>query len=90
MKELKISAFSDEYSDSLVEQCKALNTFGIEYMEIRGVDGKNISTLDNNQIKEAKRILSEHGIKVSAIGSPIGKIKLEFEVSVYRYWQPIV
>lgn len=83
MKELKISAFSDEYSDSLIEQCRALNAFGIEYMEMRGVDGKNVSKLDKNEVKEAKRILSEYGIKVSAIGSPLGKIKLDGDMKTH-------
>ena len=45
MANLILSAFSDEYADGLVEQCKALNDFGISYMEMRGVNGKNVSTL---------------------------------------------
>ena len=80
MRNIKLSAFSDEYSDSFTEQCNALSRLGIEYMEIRGVDGKNVSTLDKNEIKEVKRILCEYGIKISAIGSPIGKIKLDGDI----------
>ena len=80
MANFKLSAFSDEYHDSLIEQCRALNRLGIEYMEMRGVDGKNVSTLTPEEVENAKRILDEHGIKVSAIGSPIGKIKLDGDV----------
>ena len=43
MKKLILSAFSDEYAEGLEEQCKALNGFGIKYMEMRGVNGKNVS-----------------------------------------------
>ena len=80
MKDFKISAFSDEYSDSLVEQCKALSRLGIPYMEMRGVDGKNVSALSKEEVKYARSILGEYGIGVSAIGSPIGKIKLDGDI----------
>ena len=77
MAKLILSAFSDEYDESLIEQCKALNGFGIEYMEMRGVDGKNVSTLTKTELLEAKKVLDDYGIKVSSIGSPLGKIKLD-------------
>ena len=80
MDTLKISAFSDEYADSLVEQCAALSRLGIDYMEMRGVDGKNVSVLTREDVKNVKAILSEYGIKVSAIGSPLGKIKLDGDI----------
>ena len=80
MANLILSAFSDEYVDSLVEQCKALNSFGITYMEMRGVNGKNVSTLTKEEVLEAKRMLLDYGIKVSSIGSPLGKIKLDGDV----------
>lgn len=83
MKGFKISAFSDEYSDSLVEQCRALSRLGIEYMEMRGVNGKNVSTLTKDEVKEAKKVLSEYGIKVSSIGSPLGKIKLDEDMNAH-------
>ena len=83
MKGFKISAFSDEYSDSLVEQCGALSRLGIEYMEMRGVNGKNVSTLTKDEVKEAKKVLSEYGIKVSSIGSPLGKIKLDEDMNAH-------
>ena len=83
MDKLKISAFSDEYADSLLEQCKALSRLGIGYMEMRGVDGKNVSVLTREEIKKAKAILSEYGIGVSAIGSPLGKIKLDGDICAH-------
>ena len=81
MAKLILSAFSDEYADSLVEQCKALNTFGIHYMEMRGVNGKNVSTLTKAELLETKRTLLDYGIKVSSVGSPLGKIKLDGDLN---------
>ena len=81
MSKLIVSAFSDEYADGLVEQCEALNRFGISYMEMRGVNGKNVSTLTKDEVGESKKILCDYGIKVSSIGSPLGKIKLDGDLS---------
>ena len=83
MANLILSAFSDEYADGLVEQCKALNSFGISYMEMRGVNGKNVSTLTKAEILEVKRTLLDYGIKISSIGSPLGKIKLDGDVAAH-------
>lgn len=77
MEKWIVSAFSDEYAENLTEQCQALNAFGIKYMEIRGVDGKNVSTLTKEEVSEAKKKLDDYGVKVSAIGSPLGKVKLD-------------
>lgn len=76
MANLILSAFSDEYAESLQEQCAALNGFGIGYMEMRGVNGKNVSTLTKAEVAEAKKVLADYGVKVSSIGSPLGKNKI--------------
>ena len=64
MSKLILSAFADEYADSLKEQCEALNGFGIGNIELRGVNGKNVSVLTSSEVKEAKKILDDYGIKV--------------------------
>lgn len=83
MKKLILSAFSDEYTESIVEQCKALSGFRIKYMEIRGVNGKNVSTLTEEEVKETKSVLEDYDIKVSAIGSPLGKIKIDEDIGAH-------
>ena len=77
MRNLILSAFSDEYASDTAEQAQALREFGIEYTEVRHLDGKNISVLSENEILQAKSIFEQNGIRVSAIGSPIGKVVLE-------------
>lgn len=80
MKNLKISAFADEYADSFAEQLQALKGFGIENIEIRFIDGRNIATLEGSEIAKARRMLSDVGIHASAIGSPLGKIRLDDDI----------
>lgn len=76
MAELIMSAFADEYCDSFEGQVKAMKDFGIDYIEVRFVDKKNISTLTDEEVEAAKAILDQHGVKISSIGSPLGKINL--------------
>ncbi len=80
MKEQYISGFSDEIADDFDTQIKVLNTLGIDYMSIRGVDGKNISdyTLEEIETLIVPRLRAAN-INVSSIGSPIGKINIEDE-----------
>lgn len=81
MNKLILSAFADEYADNLKEQCEALNKFDIEYIELRGVNGKNISVLTESEVKEVKKVLDDFGIKVSSIGSPLGKIDIKGDLN---------
>lgn len=80
MSEWKISAFADEYADSAEEQLGVLKFFGIRYIEIRHICGKNISVLTPEEVLTLKEMLDTFGIKVSAIGSPIGKMKLDGDI----------
>lgn len=73
----KLSGFSDEIAESVEEQFTVLNKLNIGYFEPRGIDGKNIASLSDEEVSVLKEKMDRHGIKVSSIGSPIGKIKLE-------------
>lgn len=77
MEKWILSAFADEYCPDLRGQVKALQSFGIGCIEPRFIDGKNISKLTEQEAMEAKKILSDGGIQVSAMGSPVGKFHLE-------------
>lgn len=52
-----LSAFSDEYNANFERQLEGLSQNGINCMEIRGVDGKNISVLSPDEVKECRRKL---------------------------------
>ena len=76
MKNIRLSAFADEYSTSLDEQLDVLAREGFSYLEPRAVDGKNISELNDDELRIMKQKLDANGIRVDAVGSPLGKIKL--------------
>lgn len=83
----KISGFSDEISPEIDVQFQVLNKLNIGYYEPRGIGGKNISTLTDEEVAELKEKMDKYGIKASSIGSPIGKIKLseDFEEHFAKY-----
>ncbi len=83
MAKIILSAFADEYSDSFEEQLQGLNKLGISHIEIRHVNKKNISVLTKEEVFEVKELLDKYGIKVSAIGSPLGKIKLDGDIDAH-------
>lgn len=74
MSEFIISGFSDEISPEIDKQFFTLNNLGIKYFEIRGVDGKNVSEISLEKATEVKQKADKYSIRVSSIGSPIGKI----------------
>ncbi len=69
-----LSAFADEADSSINRQIEALRRNGISFLEIRGVDGVNISKITTEKAKEVREKLDRAGIGVWSIGSPIGKI----------------
>ena len=75
-KNLKLCAFADEADQNLDGQIIALKENDISLLEIRGVNGKNISELTVPEVKDAKAKLDDAGIKVWSIGSPVGKIDI--------------
>lgn len=51
----KLAAFADEADSIIVGQIKAMSENGIRYLEIRGVDGQNISDISAEKVKEVRR-----------------------------------
>lgn len=87
----KISGFSDEISEQVEEQFSVLSKLGIEYFEARGIGEKNISALCDEEVIILKEKMNSYGIKVSSIGSPIGKIKLGEDFNLhFQLFQKVV
>ena len=74
---IRLCAFADEADAMLDGQIKAMTENGISLLEIRGVDGKNISAVTPAEAKEIKAKLDNSNISVWSIGSPAGKIKID-------------
>ena len=77
MEALNIYAFADEASGQLDGQIAAMQRNGLKGLEIRGVDGQNISDISGEKAREVRRRLEDAGLCVWSMGSPIGKIDIE-------------
>lgn len=71
---IKLSAFADEAAVNYSEQLKVLNEERIPCIELRGLDGKNITNISEDEAKRYAEETEKTGIIVWSIGSPIGKI----------------
>jgi sugar phosphate isomerase/epimerase len=76
MAAFEISGFADEIDADFSIQLRGLNELGIKYIEVRGVNKKNISQLTLPEVRDVRQELNRHGIRVSSVGSPIGKIQI--------------
>ncbi|MFH1084941.1 MAG: sugar phosphate isomerase/epimerase family protein, partial [Chloroflexota bacterium] len=69
--------FADEIAADLNVQLDVLGRLGIGYLELRGVWDKNVLALSDEELQAIKAALDGRAMRVSAIGSPIGKIKID-------------
>ncbi|MEN6313827.1 MAG: TIM barrel protein [Clostridiaceae bacterium] len=76
MGKFVLSAFADEIDPMLATQMDVLDQYGIKHIEMRGVNGKNLVHYSLEEVRELKRQLDARGFSISAVGSPIGKIKI--------------
>lgn len=73
---MKIYAFADEANTQMDGQIAAMLRNHLNGLEIRGVDGTNVSDITLEKAKEIRDKLTAAGLSVWSIGSPIGKINI--------------
>lgn len=78
----KLTGFGDEISPDLATQLEVMESVGIKHLELRGIKGKNVFELNSEEVEKVRQILKEKDFKISAIGSPIGKMKISDDFSL--------
>lgn len=75
MSTFKLSVFSDELTHDLGRALEiASRDLGLGYVELRGMWGKNIMTLDDKEIAEARALLEKNNLRVTSIAGPLFKV----------------
>lgn len=74
--DMKIYAFADEASPELSGQIAAMLRNGLDGVELRTIDGVNVSDLNLERAKEIRQRFKENGLCVWSLGSPMGKTEL--------------
>ncbi len=72
-----LSAFADEISPDPLEQIAVLRACRVRFIEFRSIDKTNVLKLSDGRLREFKSMLDGEGMKLSAIGSPVGKIAID-------------
>ncbi len=80
MRKEMISGFADEICLDFTSQLEALNQLGEKFICLRTIDGKGIANFTEAEAKNyILPTLNKYGIKVSSLGSPIGKVDIDDE-----------
>jgi len=74
---IRLSGFADEIGPDLGLQIQTLAGENIRFLELRGVSGKNVLDFTAAERQDIHKRLGDAGIGVSAIGSPIGKVRVD-------------
>src|SRR5438270_8513494 len=86
-----LSAFADEINSEPQEQLDVLTQCGVRHIELLSIHKTNVLDLTDLQVREFKALLDRHGFRLSAIGSPLGKVKIDqpFEPHLARLHRAI-
>jgi sugar phosphate isomerase/epimerase len=86
-----LSAFADEIDPDPTVQIDVLERSGIRHIELRSILKTNVLDLTDLQVQELKSLLDRRDFKLSAIGSPVGKVRIDepFEPHLKRFQRAI-
>ena len=71
----KVAVISDEISQDFDHACSVIaRDFGLQWVELREIGGKNLQALSDAEIADAKKILAKYNLQVTDIASPLFKV----------------
>jgi sugar phosphate isomerase/epimerase len=71
----KIGVISDEISQDFDHACYIIHKqYGLHYVELREMWGKNLQASTDAELAQAQKILAKYGLTVTDIGSPLYKV----------------
>lgn len=71
----RLSVINDEISGDFDHACSvAVNDFGLHWIELRSMWGKNVTDLNDDEVARAQAILGKYKLRVTDIASPLFKV----------------
>src|SRR5438445_3849547 len=71
----RVAVINDEISQDFGHVCEVVaRDFGMRWIELRSMWKKNIVSLDEKEVAEARRIVEKNHLKVTDIASPLFKV----------------
>lgn len=74
---ITISAFADEIAPDLRTQMDTCKANGITHIDVRAIDGKNVSAMTVAEAHRYRRQMDAEDFTVPCVGSPVGKIRMD-------------
>jgi sugar phosphate isomerase/epimerase len=71
-----LGIITDELTPDLEEALKFISGYGLHWCELRDIWGKNVTITPQADLDRAKKLLADHGVRVSDVGTPIFKWNL--------------
>ena len=90
VEKIIVSGFADEIDPQLDVQLQCVKELGMEYICLRAADGKGIADYTVEEFAESilPRLRSA-GVKISSLGSPIGKIDIDDDAAYEKQLQQL-
>ncbi len=71
----RVAVINDEISQDFDHACYVIaHDFGLHWIELRGMWNKNITELDDAELKQSRDILAKYKLRVTDIASPLYKV----------------
>lgn len=71
----KIGVISDEISQDFDHACHVIaNDYGLHFVELREIWGKNLQVASDTQLADAEKVLAKYSLTVTDISSPLYKV----------------
>ena len=74
---MELGIIADEVHASFATACANIARWGLPLVEVRNVDGRNVTLLDDAALDDAVAAVRRHGLRVSAVASPVFKSALD-------------
>ncbi len=74
---MELGIIADEVHASFETACASIARWGLPLVEVRNVDGRNVTLLDDAALEHAAQTVRRHGLRVSAVASPVFKSALD-------------
>jgi L-ribulose-5-phosphate 3-epimerase len=70
----RLAVINDEITQDFEKACQIVaGDFGLQWIELRSMWNKNLTALDEKEVKVARKILEKHKLQVTDIASPLFK-----------------
>ncbi len=81
---IRLCAFADEAAADLPGQIAAMKKNGVSLLELRSIGGKNVKDFTDEEACDYAAALRKAGISVWSIGSPLGKVDIDVDLTEYE------